>query len=66
MKKALDIFIAALNIGKRIMLTIFAGLFAFTALGAFISSIAAGGIICIIGAVVCSFCSAVCWSIRRN
>lgn len=64
--KAIDIIIAVLNFSKRLMLTIFAGLFALSALGGLIHSLTEGGFAGVIGASICAFCSAVCWSIRKD
>ena len=58
--------ISVISFFKRLMLTLFAGLFAFTALGALFSSISEGGIIGVIGSAGCAFAAAVCWSIRRD
>ena len=64
--KAIDIIIAGLNFGKRLMLTIFAGLFALSALGGLTYSLTEGGIVGVIGAIACAFCAVVCWSIRKD
>lgn len=64
--KAIDIIIKVLNFGKRLMLTIFAGLLALSALGGLIHSLTEGGFAGVIGASICAFCSAVCWSIRKD
>lgn len=66
MAKTIDIIIKVLNFGKRLMLTIFAGLFALTAIGAMFSAVADGGFIGVIGSVASAFGAAVCWSIRRD
>lgn len=66
MAKTIDIIIKVLNFGKRLMLTIFAGLFALTAIGAMFSSVSDGGFIGVIGSMASAFCAAVCWSIRRD
>lgn len=65
-KKTIDTIIAVITLFKRIMLTMFAGLFALSALGALFSSITQGGLMGVIGCALFSFGAAVCWSIRRD
>lgn len=64
--KTTDIIINVLNFGKRLMLTLFAGLFALTALGGLTYSITEGGFMGVFGCVVCAFMACICWSIRRD
>jgi len=64
--KALDTFIKVVSFFKRLLLTLFAGLFALSALGGLTHSVTEGGIVGVIGAVACAFCAAVCWSIRKD
>ena len=65
-EKVTDIIIDVLNLGKRLMLTFFAGLFALSALGGLTYSITEGGFMGVFGCCVCGFMAAVCWSIRRD
>lgn len=64
--KITDIIIDVLNFLKRLMLTLFAGLFGFSALGGLTHSITEGGFIGVFGCAVCAFLACVCWSIRRD
>lgn len=65
-EKITDIIIDVLNFFKRLMLTLFAGLFGLSALGGFIHSITEGGFMGVFGCAVCTFLACVCWSIRRD
>lgn len=64
--KALDTFIKVVSFFKRLFLTLFAGLLALSALGGLIHSLTEGGFAGVIGASICAFCAAVCWSIRKD
>lgn len=65
-EKVTDIIIDVLNFGKRLMLTIFAGLLALSALGSLVFSITEGDFMGVFGCCVCGFMAAICWSIRRD
>lgn len=64
--KALDTFIKVVSFFKRLLLTLFAGLLALSALGGLTYSITEGGFMGVFGCCVCAFMAAVCWSIRRD